>query len=198
MEKMLRLAIPLLLSLPLVAFSQVSNNKIQNRIELQLDSGWFTSSTVNADVEWDCINKSLTNKCLIYHNDQWFTIKPSTQGPFFLNVLSQQCKKLYGVQMVVIEGDPCKTTSYKLKKCIPFSDQSDFFVRLDSLIAGREYLINIDGYLGDFCKFSIEFSSTHKGIPVEARNQNAIQLAKTLQDSILHLEWTIPDSLLFM
>ena len=129
-------------------FAQVSNNSIQNRIALRLDAGWYTSSTVSSNVEWDCVNKALTNKCLIYHNDQWFTVKPTGTGPLFLNVSNQVCKNQHGVQMVIIEGDPCKTDLYRLTKCIPFTDQSDFFVRLDSLDPHQEYLINIDGYLG--------------------------------------------------
>jgi hypothetical protein len=160
-------------------FGQVLNDRIQNRIALQLDAGWHTSSTINSKVEWDCINKKLTQKCLVYHNDQWFTIMPAGRGPYYLNVSNQSCKDLYGVQMVVIEGDPCKTDSYRLKKCFAFSDQSDFFVKLDSLIPQNSYLINVDGYLGDRCGFAIEFSSVFRGIPLHANNLNSIGLKKT-------------------
>ena len=71
---------------------QVGNNKIENRITLKLDSGWYSSSTSHSTVEWDCINQALANKCLIYHNDQWFTFKPDHPGPLFINVSNQQCK----------------------------------------------------------------------------------------------------------
>ena len=176
------------------AFCQVTNNQIQNRIVLKLDSGWFASTTAQANVEWDCINKALTNKCLIYHNDQWFSLKPEVPGPLFLNVAHQTCKKLYGVQVVVIEGDPCQTSTYRLKECIPFTNQSDFFIRLDSLIAGQEYLINVDGYLGDFCSFQIAFSSSFQGIPVTGSVLN-INSTITQKDSVVTIDWTIPDSL---
>lgn len=170
-------------------FGQVSNNRIQNRILLKLDSGWYSSSTSNSDVEWDCVNKALTNKCLIYHNDQWFTIKPSGPGPYYLNISNQECKKLYGVQVVIIEGDPCKTDSYRLKKCIPFTDQSDFHLRLDSLDTNQEYLINIDGYLGDLCQFMIGFSSAPNGLSVDARKLNTVSVFVTQQDSIVSISW---------
>ena len=173
---------------------QVSNNQIQNRIELKLDSGWFASTTAQASVQWDCINKALTNKCLIYHNDQWFTIKPFVTGPLFLNVAHQSCKQLYGVQVVVIEGDPCQTSTYRLKECVPFTNQSDFFLRLDSLVAGQEYLINVDGYLGDFCSFEIAFSSSFQGLPVTGSTMN-INSTIGVKDSIVTINWTIPDSL---
>lgn len=178
-------------------FAQVSNNNIQNRIALKLDAGWYTSSTVSSSVEWDCINKALTNKCLIYHNDQWFTVKPQGTGPLFLNISNQVCKKQLGVQMVIIEGDPCKTDSYRLKKCVPFTDQSDFFVRLDSLDPRQEYLINIDGYLGDLCSFEIAFSSTAAGIPIESTNLDVVNLSILQNDSLVSLRWQVHDSLSF-
>lgn len=176
------------------AFCQVTNNQIRNRVELKLDSGWFTSTTAQASVEWDCVNNALTNKCLIYHNDQWFTIKAEVTGPLFLNVAHQTCKKLYGVQLVVIEGDPCQTSTYRLKECIPFTNQSDFFIRLDSMVAGEEYLINVDGYLGDFCSFEIAFSSSFQGLPVTGSLFN-INSTISLKDSVVTINWTIPDSL---
>lgn len=183
------------LSTPCLA--QVTNNRIQNRVPLKLDEGWYLSHTENSNVEWDCINRALTNKCLVYHNDQWFTITPSSTGPYFLNVSQQRCRKMYGVQMVVIEGDPCKATSYRIKKCIPFADQSDFYVKLDSLNSNQEYLINIDGYLGDHCEFKIAFSSFFNGLPIQAQNQNISALVLTQRDSVIWLRWSIPDSLLF-
>jgi hypothetical protein len=178
-------------------FAQVSNNSIHNRISLNLDDGWHTSSTTNSNVEWDCINKALTNKCLVYHNDQWFTIKPSGPGPLFLNVSNQVCGKQFGVQMVIIEGDPCKAGSYRLKKCIPFTDQSDFFVKLDSLDASQEYLINIDGYLGDRCKFEIAYSTFSEGIPVDAPNLDNVNFSLLQKDSLVTLQWQTHDSLSF-
>jgi hypothetical protein len=178
-------------------YCQVSNDGIQNRIALNLDSGGYHSSTKNSGVEWDCINKALTNKCLVYHNDQWFTIKPSGPGPYYLNVSQQHCKKSYGVQLVIIEGDPCQSNSYRLIKCIPFTDQSDFFVRLDSLLSNKEYLVNVDGYLGDFCDFKIAFSLSYQGIPVDALNQHAILLSMTRTDSLVDVRWDFPDTLSF-
>jgi hypothetical protein len=180
------------------AYSQASNDEIRNRIELTLDQSRLTSTTKNSKVEWSCINKKLTQKCLIYHNDQWFSIKPDREGALYINISNQLCSDRYGVQMVVIEGDPCKTETYRLKKCIAFTDQSNFFVKLDSLKSNIEYLINIDGYLGDQCQFDIEFSSDFKGIPAEAASSNSIALSKTQMDSIVHFHWAVHDSLTFL
>jgi hypothetical protein len=177
------------------SFGQVTNDVISNRIILSLNDKWFSSSTRNANVEWDCINKSLTSTCLVYHNDQWFTIVPPTTGTYFVNISNQRCSNQQGVQIVVLEGDPCKVDSYQLKMCIAYTDQSDMFVQIDSLIGGKEYLLNIDGYLGDQCEFNIQFSTKNLGIPVQAKNLKYIELRVLPRDSVVSVQWHIPDSL---
>src|ERR1043165_2297971 len=187
----------ILLSTVTLAFSQVTNNRIENRIPLGLDEEPFTSFTTNSDVQLDCINRALTNTCLVSHHDQWFTVTPPAIGPYFINIHNQSCKKSYGVQLVILEGDPCKTDSYQLKRCVPFSDQADFYVRLDSLKPNMEYLINVDGYLGDLCAFKIEFSTSLRGIPVSNELTRLITPNFSLQDSLATIGWTVHDSLAF-
>ena len=172
---------------------QLNNDDIENRLELYLDSIPINSSTNNTNVQWNCVNKKLTSKCLIYHNDQWFTIRPSTAGPFYLNVFEQKCREANGVQLIIIEGNACKTDSYKLHQCIEFTDQADFFVMLDSLRPEQEYLVNVDGFLGDICDFKIEFSSEPKGVPIDLASTSG-DLGIKLKDSIIHLNWALVDS----
>ena len=181
-----------------ISFGQVSNNEISNRIKLSLNNDWFSSSTRNASVEWDCINKILTSTCLVYHNDQWFTIVPPETGTYYVNIAKQKCSNQQGVQIVVLEGDPCKVDSYQLKMCISYTDQSDMYVQIDSLIGGKEYLLNIDGYLGDQCEFEIQFSTKKQGIPIQAKNVKYAELRFTPIDSVVSVQWFIPDSLVFM
>lgn len=179
------------------AYSQVSNNEIENRIKLSLNDPWFSSSTRNANVEWDCIDKVLTSTCLVYHNDQWFTIVPPATGTYYVNIKNQRCSNQQGVQIVVLEGDPCKVESYQLKMCISYTDQSDMFVQIDSLIGGKEYLLNIDGYLGDQCEFDIQFSTENNGIPIQSRNLKSIEMKFIPSDTVVKVQWNVPDSLIF-
>jgi hypothetical protein len=179
------------------AFGQVSNNEIKYRLKLALDGGWFQSSTDNASVEWDCINKKITSTCLVYHNDQWFTIIPPVTGSYYINIANQKCDNLQGVQIVVLEGDPCKIDSYQLKMCVSYTDQSDMFVKMDSLIGGKEYMVNIDGFLGDQCEFTIQFSSVSKGIPVQIRALKRMPLKISQRDSVIGLNWSVPDTLIY-
>jgi hypothetical protein len=180
-----------------LSYSQVTNNEIKYRLKLDLDGKWLKSSTNNASVEWDCINKKLTSTCLVYHNDQWFTVVPPATGSYYINIANQRCQNLQGVQIVVLEGDPCKIDSYQLKMCVSYTDQSDMFVKIDSLIGGKEYMVNIDGFLGDQCDFLIQFSTMSAGIPVQIRTLKQMPLKFTQTDSIIALNWTIPDSLIF-
>lgn len=169
--------------------AQTKNDNIEQKIELQLDSTPIFSSTKNASVQWECINKKLTSACLIYHNDQWFSFIPALSGKYYINVANQQCKNLKGVQVLVIEGNPCKTDTYKLKHCTSFTDQNDTFIELDSLHAKVEYLINIDGFLGDQCDFFIQFATTPNGFGNNWINMDTLSLeAKNGFESVI-LQW---------
>ncbi|HYG04395.1 MAG TPA: hypothetical protein VD927_18235 [Chryseosolibacter sp.] len=195
----MRLLIAAILLLSMTAgWSQVTNNEIEYRHTLKLNDPWFQSSTNNASVEWDCINKRLTSTCLVYHNDQWFTVVPPSTGTYYINISGQECANLQGVQIVVLEGDPCKIDSYQLRMCVSYTDQTDMFVRIDSLVGDREYLINIDGFLGDQCDFLIQFSDVSKGIPVQITALKLMPIrVRQQQDSIVAVEWSIPDSLVY-
>jgi hypothetical protein len=171
---------------------QIANDDIQNRIILEIGSLAISSKTNNSTVQADCISKSLTKKCLNYHNDQWFAFTPKQNNVAYLLIQKQKCRDLKGVQVVVLEGDPCKTSTYKVKKCIDFSDQADFFVVLDSLINGTEYLINIDGFLGDHCSFEILLTDKSVGLPIDVPALSGCHGDLMQKDSIVKLSWNFP------
>lgn len=172
-------------------FAQVANNNIIDRTELVIEAAPLHSSTANASVEWECVNKALTNKCLVYHNDQWFHFTPNDNGRYFLNISSQQCRDLRGVQLLVIEGNPCEVSTYRIINCIPQIHQEDVFVELDSLQAGMQYLVNVDGFLGDFCEFNIQFSKTPAGFPRIMQSQKILDMKTVLQDSLVTIHWQV-------
>lgn len=172
----------------ILSFGQVSNNSIHNRSELTLDV-IIPSSTANNTVEWDCVNKSLTQTCLVYHNDQWFHFTPEKNGKLYVNISAQACRDQRGVQMIVIEGNPCEVQTYKILKCIPKIFQDDAFIELDSLKSKTLYLMNIDGYLGDFCKFNLELSRIPKGLPITTSINKLIKLKGTAANEAVILKW---------
>ena len=176
------------LMINLLVFGQVENNSIHSRIELILNEN-VGSTTANSTVEWDCVNKKLTDKCLVYHNDQWFSFIPSVSGKYFINISSQQCQKNLGVQLIIIEGDPCLITSYKILNCISKIIQDDVFVELDSLQAERLYLINVDGFLGDFCRFKIQVGDKPAGMPWRQQSLDTLRIQAASNNNIVDLNW---------
>lgn len=182
----------LLLLVFIEANAQVSNNSIHQSTQLFIDSAAITSTTDQSTVEWACINKKLTEKCLIYHNDQWFTFTAGASGRLYLNVGNQQCKKKFGVQVLLIEGNPCKTSTYKLLHCESFTDQNDTFISLDSIKANTVYLINIDGFLGDVCSFDIQLSTKPKGFPLHRPSLDTLGLNLVQDKQLVHLKWRMP------
>jgi hypothetical protein len=177
-----------IISLP--ALAQVPNNDIENRFALDLDKP-VHSSTSGSDVQWKCINKQLTNKCLVYHNDQWFSFTVDRDGDYFINISSQQCRDSNGVQMIVIEGNPCQHLTYKILDCIPRIRTEDVFVGLPKLKSRTQYLVNVDGFLGDFCEFDIVLSDKPQGLPLAPQNLDTLKIESRLEDKVVSMEWTI-------
>jgi hypothetical protein len=178
-----------------VVAAQVSNNNIAARSALILDGNSIQTTTANSTVEWSCISKALTNKCLVYHNDQWFSFSPPRNGTYFLNISGQRCRKELGIQLILIEGNPCEVQSYKIIKCISKLPQDDVSVILDSLHSGITYLVNIDGFLGDYCEFAIDFNSEPKGFPFEMKSLDTLALKGVQKGTTVLLEWILKQPL---
>jgi hypothetical protein len=174
--------------------AQVSNNNIEGRLQLEFNKP-LHSSTAGADVQWKCINKALTNKCLVYHNDQWFSFRTGESGIFFLNIASQKCRDKQGVQLIIIEGNPCEVESYKILQCIPQIRTEDVFVELGNLKTNTEYLINVDGFLGDYCEFDLELSDRPKGLPRQPQNLDALKIESRMENKIVSMDWTIDENM---
>ena len=175
-------------------FAQVTNNNIEDRLQLDINKP-VHSSTAGANVQWKCINKALTNKCLVFHNDQWFSFNTTRAGDYFINISSQKCRDSRGVQLIIIEGNPCEVSSYKILECIPQIRTEDVFVDLRSLKANTQYLVNVDGFLGDFCEFNMELSDKPKGLPRKDVNLDTLKVDARINQKIVTITWTIEDEL---
>jgi len=180
----------------IVLQAQVSNNNISSLIKLELHAPPFASHTQHNTVEWNCINKKLTEKCLVYHNDQWFSFSPKDDKTVYLNVGKQVCKNKYGVQVLVLRGNPCEKLSYELIHCESFTNQSDTFIALKNLNVNETYLINIDGFLGDLCSFEIAISDKPEGLPIASQTKYVnTQLKIENQQGIVEIRWSLPELL---
>src|SRR6478736_2502140 len=173
--------------------AQVPNNKILDRFTLVPNADPISSSTANSTVEWNCINKALTNKCLVYHNDQWFNFSIPKPGAYFINISGQKCRDLRGIQLIIIEGNPCETKTYRILQCIPQIHQDDVFVQLDSLKPQTQHLLNIDGFLGDFCEFEIQVSEKPNGLPRHLQVRDTTKAEMKQNGRLIKLNWTVSE-----
>ncbi|WP_457069600.1 hypothetical protein [Hymenobacter sp. UYAg731] len=175
------------------ATAQVPNDNLENRRVLRLEET-ITSSTTGCTVQRGCVDERLTGKCIEYHNDQWFEFTPRNSGRYFINIGGQKCRDVRGVQLVVLIGTPCQPATYSVLSCTSLGTQDDVFVTLDSLHAGQPYLLDVDGYLKDFCQFTLQVSQVAAGLPAVPPPAS---LAGALPGSnrVVNLEWTLPDSL---
>lgn len=176
----------------IVSYSQVVNNDIEGRINLELNHS-LNSNTINCTVQKDCVDEGLTGRCIKYHNDQWFSFQGSGKGDYYLNISNQHCRDVRGVQVVILKGIPCDVKSYEIIRCHSTGSQNDIFIELNNLDSSQSYLVNIDGYLHDFCSFQIEYSDVPKGLPIEKKFETKGEI--TRQDDSLTLNWNISHDL---
>jgi hypothetical protein len=175
------------------ATAQVANDNLDGRRVLQLEE-IITSSTTGCTVQRACVDERLTGKCIEYHNDQWFEFSPPAPGRYFVNIGGQKCHDIRGVQLVALTGVPCQPTTYQVLSCTSLGTQDDVFVELNLLRAGQSYLLNVDGYLKDFCQFTLQISQRANGIPALLLPTTPF-VAPALSPQIVTLSWQLPDSL---
>jgi hypothetical protein len=163
-----------LLMMPFILYAQVPNDDIEKRLPLALNEP-VSSNTIESTVQWNCLNQDLTRSCIKFHNDQWFEFRqPAQAGPLFINVFGQDCKDIWGVQVVIFSGVPCQPETYELITCYSKGNKDDIFIRLPELEPGETYLVNVDGYLHDLCQFAIEWSDQPRGLPVSDQPKGSI------------------------
>ncbi|WP_324672944.1 hypothetical protein [Hymenobacter sp. GOD-10R] len=182
-------------SLTLVATTvqaQVANDDIEQRRVLRTNET-VRSNTTNCTVQWSCVDEKLTGKCIEYHNDQWFEFTPRVSGRYFVNIGGQSCRDTRGVQLVVLTGTPCQPSTYQVLSCTSLGSQDDVFITLDSLRAGKPYLLDVDGYLKDFCEFTLTVSDRARGVP--ATVPPVLSSVAPSSSRVVMLRWTLPDSL---
>ena len=190
-RKTMRLSVQwmLLLSLSVPVCAQVANDSVHRRIELQVGVS-HTSYTAQSTVERNCVDESLTGKCIKYHNDQWFFFRSGDRDKLFVNVSNQHCKDLNGVQLVLLTGEPCHPSSYTLLSCASSGTNDDFYVEAN-VSPYTTYLLIVDGYLKDFCDFDITLDTIPRGLPPEPNLD--LSGDGTLIGKVVRLNWALPD-----
>jgi hypothetical protein len=177
----------------LTSQAQVANDNIENRRLLRAEET-ITSNTTGCTVQPSCVDERLTGKCIEYHNDQWFEFRPPAAGTYYVNIGGQRCRDVRGVQLVVLTGTPCVPATYRILACTSLGTQDDLFVTLPNLQAGQPYLLDVDGYLKDYCGFTLQVSGQARGLP--AGPTPSVPSSAPAISRVVQLAWQVPDSLL--
>jgi hypothetical protein len=175
-----------------LAYAQAPNDNIENRRLLRAEET-ITSSTVGCTVQRACVDERQTGKCIEYHNDQWFEFRPPATGTYYVNIGGQRCRDVRGVQLVVLTGTPCQPATYRILSCTSLGTQDDLFVPLPNLQADQPYLLDVDGYLKDYCSFTLQVSGQARGLPVVPAP--AVPQGLLAMRRVVTLAWQVPDSL---
>jgi hypothetical protein len=175
--------------------AQVSNDKVANRIRLEPDGLPIHTTTASSTVEWGCLNEALTGACLVYHNDQWYNFQVDEPQSYFLNISNLACRNSNGIQVILIEGNPCETKNYRVIQCIRQIKSSEVFIPLGKVTANVTYLVEIDGFDGDHCDFDIQIARRAYGLPMkfdEIQQSEAAASTVNQRDSLVDISWKVP------
>ena len=173
---------------------KVSNDSIAHAAHLEINAAYYHSTTTGTTLEEKCLNKKLTAKCLVYHNDQWFTFRTTDAPVYYLVVKNQECRDINGVQVLVIDGCICQPETYSILNCVSFATQDDIYLELKGLKHEHPYIINLDGYLNDFCAFDIGISTQLPDFYESAQFQTEISGSPGLDT--IKLNWKLNEELL--
>lgn len=174
--------------------AQVPNDNASNAQSLTVDAVPHKSDTKDCTLEEACINRKLTAKCLVYHNDQWFTFTTGTESIYYLSVRNQNCRDVNGVQLQVMGGHLCKPSTYKILECISLAAQDDIYITMNFLEKNHTYILNVDGYLNDFCQFEIGITTTLPDFAVMPL-AHFQELNGTQKNGSVILEWKLNEEL---
>ena len=95
---------------------------------------------------------------------------------------------------MVFTGKLCKTESYNIVSCNSPATAEDFYYKVSRPIPGIAYFMIIDGYLGDFCDFTIDVSDKANGLPIEKKEPLALGAIEETE-GIVELRWAYqPDT----
>lgn len=177
--------------------AQVQNDNANKAQPLIVNASPYPSDTRNCTLEEKCIDRKLTAKCLVYHNDQWFTFTTGKDSVYYISIRNQHCEDVNGVQLQVMEGHLCRPSTYAILECISLATQDDIYVTLRNLKHHYSYILNVDGYLHDLCKFEIGITTTLPDFAVtplsRPQDLNGIQ-----KNGKVFLEWKLTDELHYL
>lgn len=178
------------------ACSAPVNDMCANAIDIS-NGGTFTGTTACASTDKALCSGSTENNI-------WFSwTAPSdwpTDSAAFFYLWNQDCyatsSNTGGSQVSIYNAsENCSTISGGSSECIVYTnpnDQDNFFANFIPT-ASSTYLINIDGFSGEACTFSVSMSS---GAPSEGALGNDLITfnARLYNNDIVKLDWRITDN----
>ncbi len=175
---------------------KVPNDNAAGVLTILVDSGYYKSNTTHCTLEEACIDRALTAKCLVYHNDQWFNFRTGDSVTYYLIVKNQNCRDIKGVQLLVIDGCICQPATYNILECISLATQDDISLALHQLKPHHQYIINLDGYLNDFCEFEISISTRPPAFHLRTDVQSEVKTQQ--QNGRIEFEWQLNEELIHL
>lgn len=92
-----------------------------------------------------------------YENDLWYTFTTQAQYQYYqLRVEPLMCETPAGLQFLLIKADTCAPDSFSYTACLNPYATEPLEVFWENPVPGETYLIQVDGYDGNICAFTLK------------------------------------------
>lgn len=92
-----------------------------------------------------------------YENDLWYTFTTSAAYRYYaLKVDPLSCETPAGLQVLLIKTDTCDPATFSYTACLNPYAEEPLEVFWENPVPGETYLVQVDGYDGNVCAFSLQ------------------------------------------
>lgn len=146
--------LPLLL--PLLALAQ-PNNACLHALPLAVNQRLSGQSNKEASITPEETPESQPNTCIkSFENDLWYRFYGEKEYQWYEVIVSPlECSTPAGLQALLIASPDCNPAHYRYVGCANPYENTDLRLILRDPVPGTAYLVQVDGYDGTQCDFSI-------------------------------------------
>jgi len=155
MTRLLFLGLLLLGSLMLVA--QPPHDACARARRIEPGDALLSESNRMASIEAAVLPATQPVTCIkTYENDLWYTFTTQAEYQYYqLRVEPLMCETPAGLQFLLIKADTCAPDSFSYTACLNPYATEPLEVFWENPVPGETYLIQVDGYDGNICAFSL-------------------------------------------
>ena len=147
-----------LFGLPTVLLAQLPHDLCDRARAIEPGDRLLNEDNRLAAIEEATLPETQPTTCIkTYENDLWYTFTTSGKYQYYsLRVDPLDCETPAGLQMLLIKTDTCDPATYSYTACVNPYAVEPLELLWENPVPGETYLIQVDGYDGNICAYTLE------------------------------------------